>query len=124
MAGNSPDPIDIHVGKLVRARRKTLGMSQDTLAQSLGLSFQQIQKYERGTNRISASKMFEIARTLGMPAAALFDGLETGGVDGPLKDFADFVNLGGAADLAMAYCAMSTAQRRALVELAAVMTKG
>ncbi|PHY13563.1 transcriptional regulator [Caulobacter sp. B11] len=121
MAPYQPDPIDIHVGKLVRGRRKSLGMSQDELAQAVGITFQQIQKYERGANRISASKMFEIAKKLGMPAGALFEGLDTGGADGPLSDFMDFINLKGAGDLARAFVAMSPAQQRALVELAGVM---
>ena len=59
-----PNPIDKHVGSRIRERRKELGMSQERLAEHLGLTFQQVQKYERGSNRVSASKLFEIAQAL------------------------------------------------------------
>ncbi|PVM84490.1 transcriptional regulator [Caulobacter radicis] len=70
-----PDPIDIFVGTRVRVRRKALGITQEKLGDRLGLTFQQIQKYERGANRISASKLYAIARALGVPVAFFFDGL-------------------------------------------------
>jgi transcriptional regulator with XRE-family HTH domain len=62
-----PNPIDIHVGGRARLRRSTLGMSQEKIAEHLGVSFQQIQKYEKGTNRVSASLLQEAARALGVP---------------------------------------------------------
>ncbi len=68
-----PHPIDVHVGGRVRLRRTMLGMSQDKLAESLGLTFQQIQKYEKGVNRIGASRVFEISRILGVPIQFLYD---------------------------------------------------
>jgi transcriptional regulator with XRE-family HTH domain len=71
----APNPIDIHVGLQVRLRRKALKISQERLADSLGLTFQQVQKYERGANRISASKLYEIARALRVPIAWFFEGL-------------------------------------------------
>lgn len=67
-----PDPIDVHVGSRVRLRRTLLGFSQDKLAQALGLTFQQVQKYERGTNRIGASRLFQIAQILDVPASYFF----------------------------------------------------
>lgn len=67
--------VDLHVGGRVRMRRKMLALSQETLASSLGLTFQQVQKYERGANRISASKLYQIAKALGVPVAFFFDGL-------------------------------------------------
>lgn len=73
---NCPNPIDVHVGRRVRLRRKELGISQERLAVGLDLTFQQIQKYERGSNRISASKLYEIARLLRVPVAFFFDGLD------------------------------------------------
>lgn len=75
-----PHPIDIHVGGRVRLRRTMLGMSQDKLADSLGLTFQQVQKYEKGVNRIGASRVFEISRVLGVPIQFLYDDydVETG----------------------------------------------
>jgi len=71
----TPNPVDVHVGAKVRARRKELGLSQGDLATTLGLTFQQVQKYERGSNRISASKLFESSRLLQVPPAYFFDGL-------------------------------------------------
>ncbi len=71
----SPNPIDIHVGLQVRLRRKALKISQEKLAESLGLTFQQVQKYERGANRISASKLYEIARALRVSVTWFFEGL-------------------------------------------------
>lgn len=71
---NKSNPVDLHVGGRVRMRRKFLGLSQTDLAEALGLTFQQVQKYERGSNRISASKLFEIARTLKVPVAYFFEG--------------------------------------------------
>jgi transcriptional regulator with XRE-family HTH domain len=71
----SPNPIDVHVGLQVRLRRKELKISQEKLADQLGLTFQQVQKYERGANRISASKLYEIARALRVSIAWFFEGL-------------------------------------------------
>jgi transcriptional regulator with XRE-family HTH domain len=71
----SPNPIDLHVGGRIRMRRKVLGVSQERLAEALGLTFQQVQKYERGANRVSASKLYEIARFLSAPIAYFFEGL-------------------------------------------------
>lgn len=73
-----PHPIDVHVGGRVRLRRTMLGMSQDKLADSLGLTFQQIQKYEKGVNRIGASRVFEISRVLGVPIQFFFDDFDIG----------------------------------------------
>ncbi len=70
-----PNPVDLHVGARVRMRRKILRISQEKLAEELELTFQQVQKYERGANRISASKLFEIARALSAPVSYFFDGL-------------------------------------------------
>ena len=72
----SPNPIDVHVGRRVRMRRRELKFSQEVLAETLGLTFQQVQKYESGSNRISASKLFEIAKTLKAPVGWFFEGLE------------------------------------------------
>jgi transcriptional regulator with XRE-family HTH domain len=72
---HAPNPVDVHVGLQVRLRRKELKISQEKLAETLGLTFQQVQKYERGANRISASKLYEIARTLRVPMAWFFEGL-------------------------------------------------
>ena len=72
-----PDPIDVHVGHRVRARRKMLGLSQTQLGKELGVTFQQVQKYERGTNRIGSSRLFKMANILDVPVAYFFEGAET-----------------------------------------------
>lgn len=68
-----PDPIDIHVGKRLRLRRTLLSMSQEQLAAAVGVTFQQIQKYERGSNRVSASRLYDIARVLGVSISFFFE---------------------------------------------------
>src|SRR5947207_13027055 len=74
MAKKAPNPTDKHVGTRVRMRRKMLGMSQEKLGDSLGLTFQQIQKYEKGTNRIASSRLQQISHILQVPVAFLFEG--------------------------------------------------
>ena len=69
-----PNPIDRHVGSRVRMRRVLLGMSQEKLGEALSLTFQQVQKYEKGTNRIGASRLQQISKTLNVPPAYFFDG--------------------------------------------------
>jgi transcriptional regulator with XRE-family HTH domain len=86
---HAPNPVDVHVGLQVRYRRKALKMSQERLADALGLTFQQVQKYERGANRISASKLYEIARALRVSIAWFFEGLAdpaAGPLDGVAED--------------------------------------
>jgi len=75
----TPDPIDKYVGSRVRMRRILLGFSQEKLGAALGLTFQQVQKYEKGTNRISASRLQEISKTLNIAPSYFFDGAPTGG---------------------------------------------
>lgn len=69
----SPRPVDVHVGARVRLRRTLLGMSQEKLGEAVGLTFQQIQKYERGTNRIGASRLHQFAQVLDVPVSFFFD---------------------------------------------------
>ncbi|MGB0681079.1 MAG: helix-turn-helix domain-containing protein [Magnetovibrionaceae bacterium] len=69
----TPKPVDIHVGSRVRLRRTLLGMSQEKLGEAVGLTFQQIQKYERGANRIGASRLWELSRILDVPVSFFFD---------------------------------------------------
>jgi len=68
-----PSPIDAHVGSRIRLRRTLMGMSQERLGEALGLTFQQIQKYERGVNRVGASRLFDLSRVLDVPIAFFFD---------------------------------------------------
>jgi transcriptional regulator with XRE-family HTH domain len=77
-----PNPIDRHVGLRIRLRRKELGISQEKLAESIGLTFQQVQKYERAANRVSASKLWEVARALNTSIAYFYEGL---GLDGGMS---------------------------------------
>ena len=112
-SGFKPSPIDAHVGARIRLRRTLMGMSQERLGDSLGLTFQQIQKYERGVNRVGASRLYDLARVLDVPISFFFDdmpeplagvyGGQTSGVGGK-RSYAFAENqegFGGAADEAM-----------------------
>ncbi|HIC80951.1 MAG TPA: XRE family transcriptional regulator, partial [Kiloniellaceae bacterium] len=68
-----PNPVDVHVGGRVRLRRTLLGMSQEKLGEAIGLTFQQVQKYERGANRVGASRLFDLSRVLDVPVGFFFD---------------------------------------------------
>jgi len=70
---DKPNPIDVHVGSRVRLRRTLLGMSQEKLGEAIGLTFQQVQKYERGANRIGASRLYDLSRVLDVPVSFFFD---------------------------------------------------
>ncbi len=74
MVAGKPHPVDVYVGSRVRLRRTLKGMSQQRLAEALGLTFQQIQKYERGVNRIGSSRLFELSEVLDVPPSFFFDG--------------------------------------------------
>ena len=80
-----PNPIDIHVGKRVRLRRTLLGMSQEKLGKAINLTFQQVQKYERGTNRIGSSRLYQLSQVLDIPVSYFFDDLpsEISGLKAP-----------------------------------------
>lgn len=115
---HQPDPIDIAVGARIRMRRKMLGVSQQGLADVLGVTFQQVQKYERGTNRVSASMLVKIARRLDCTVASLV-GEEGGPVDDSL---APTLAVPGALELVDAFARIEDAQvrRRALELLTAL----
>lgn len=119
----TPNPVDLHVGLRLRARRRELGISQDTLAAALGLTFQQVQKYERGTNRVSASKLYAIALTLRVPVSYFFNGLpdymspaDTDAVSEPGVLRLAAVPRGP--DMAEAFLKLSPAQQGVVVNLA------
>ena len=73
-----PSPIDVHVGARIRLRRTLLGMSQERLGEALGLTFQQVQKYERGANRVGASRLYDVSRALDVPISFFFDDMNDG----------------------------------------------
>ena len=79
VSARSPHAIDAYVGERLRLRRTLLGMSQEALGDELNLSFQQVQKYERGTNRIGASRLFHVAKVMEVPVAYFFEGLDESG---------------------------------------------
>jgi transcriptional regulator with XRE-family HTH domain len=118
-------PVDVHVGKRVRHRRWLIGMTQQQLAEQVGIKFQQIQKYETGANRISASRLWDIADALGVQVSFFFEGLEdeqaaetAGGAAVP----ADLLGDKEALDLVRSYYAIPENQRRRLFELARVLS--
>jgi len=87
MVAKSPNPVDKHVGSRIRLRRMMLGMSQGTLGSALGLTFQQVQKYEKGANRVGASRLQQISQALHVPVAFFFEGApSTPGCAGPASE--------------------------------------
>lgn len=125
----SPNPVDVHVGSRVRLRRLLLGMSQEKLGDELGVTFQQVQKYERGANRIGASRLYRVSRVLQVPIGFFFEGLEAAPVAGfadgdqtPLID--DFINSPEGVALAAAFARIrEPAVRRKLLELARTLSE-
>jgi transcriptional regulator with XRE-family HTH domain len=113
-------PVDIHVGKRIRHRRWMVGMTQQQLAARVGIKFQQIQKYETGMNRVSASRLWEIAGTLDVPVSHFFEGLaDEAGSSGQ-----DVLSNKEAMELIRAYYSMPENQRRRLFDLARVLSEG
>ena len=115
-------PVDVHVGKRIRHRRWMVGMTQQQLADSVGIKFQQIQKYETGMNRVSASRLWDIARTLAVPIGFFFEGLSGDGADTPAVE-ADLLANKEAMELIRAYYAIPEAQRKRLFDLARVLSE-
>ena len=114
-------PVDVHVGKRVRHRRWMIGMTQQQLAERVGIKFQQIQKYETGMNRISASRLWDIADALEVPVSFFFDGLEEAN-HGDSVVPADLMADKEALELVRSYYAIPETQRRRLFELARVLS--
>jgi len=85
-----PHPVEVHIGARLRIARTMIGMSQEKLGEKLGLNFQQIQKYEKGANRIGGSRLWEIALALEVPPAFFFDGLENAPAEDP--DISGYAN--------------------------------
>jgi len=125
--------VDVHVGARVRMRRRYLGVSQQALAGRLGITFQQVQKYERGANRISASKLYDIARILEAPVSHFFEGLAepVSGGGGPgvqiqarEESIGEFLHSAEGLELARAFSRLSPARlRRQVLDLVLAMTE-
>ena len=120
-----PNPIDIHVGSRIRLRRNMLGLSQEKLGESLGITFQQIQKYEKGTNRVGASRLQAIAGILNVPVAFFFEdapgsGSEAQGFaeDGDVNYVVDFLNSAEGLQLNRSFARISDPKiRRKIVDM-------
>ena len=122
MKTKQANAIDKHVGSRVRMRRMMLGMSQEKLGDAIDLTFQQVQKYEKGANRIGASRLFHIAQVLQVPPAFFFEGL-SGAATAARPDLTgSFFSLPYAAELASHYVAIDhSADRRVVVDVARVV---
>lgn len=120
-----PHIVDVHVGKRIRQRRWLIGMTQQKLAELVGIKFQQIQKYETGANRVSASRLWDIGEAMGVPVAFFFEGIKD---EAPREENAvgdtprDMLSDKEAMDLVRTYYAIPENQRRRLFELARVLS--
>jgi transcriptional regulator with XRE-family HTH domain len=124
MSTKAPNPVDKYVGSRVRMRRIMLGMSQEKLGEALGLTFQQVQKYEKGTNRVGASRLQQISEILQVPVSFLFDGGPSGAVNGESFEGAspayvsDFLATSEGLALTRAFTRIADSKmRRSIVEL-------
>lgn len=113
-----PHPVDVHVGQRVRQRRWMLGLTQQQLGEQVGIRFQQIQKYETGENRMSASRLFDIACVLRVPVAFFYEGLPGGVASEGQAAFSEILADREAIELVRAFSAMPAQQRQNLFELA------
>jgi len=117
--------VDIHVGKRIRQRRWLIGMTQQKLADMVGIKFQQIQKYETGANRVSASRLWDIGEAMGVPVAFFFEGIKENvetEIDAAGNVPTDMLADKEAMDLVRTYYAIPETQRRRLFELARVLS--
>ncbi len=123
-------PVDVHVGKRVRHRRWMVGMTQQQLGEAVGIKFQQIQKYETGMNRVSASRLWDISKALDVDVRFFFEGIEEGVTDSaPEAAVTEGKNMQGdlladkeALELVRSYYAIPENQRRKLFDLARVLS--
>eukprot|EP01037_Dinobryon_pediforme_P017418 gene17418-17609_t len=118
------DPLDVALGRNIRIRRKSLGLSQSALASAVGLTFQQVQKYESGANRVSFSKLVEISKALNCRIAYLIEGLEDGEAPGPvLEGENDLLSTTGAVELLQLYAKINGPRlRRALISVSLALS--
>ncbi|MRX51566.1 helix-turn-helix domain-containing protein [Paracoccus sp. S-4012] len=121
-----PHIVDTHVGKRIRHRRWMMGVTQQQLAETIGIKFQQVQKYETGANRVSASRLWDISRALEVPVSFFFDGIENGNAveEGEAGEAVrDVLADKEALQLIRAYYTMPEEQRRQIFELARVLSR-
>ncbi len=120
-------PVDVHVGKRIRHRRWMVGMTQQQLGDKVGIKFQQIQKYETGMNRVSASRLWDIAAALEVPINFFFEGVDENATDQKsttdLKNKGDLLADREALELVRSYYAIPEQQRRRLFDLARVLSE-
>ena len=126
-----PQEVDRHVGSRVRMQRMAIGMSQEKLGDACGITFQQIQKYEKGTNRMGASRLHQIARVLQVPVEFFYEGVPSGPDSGePLADtssrsMTDFLGTSDGLELVKAFMAVKDAKvRRRIVDLTRAVGAG
>ncbi len=129
-----PNPVDVHVGGRIRLRRMMSGLSQEKLGEHMGLTFQQIQKYEKGANRVGASRLFQLAKVLEVPVSYFFDDLETGDSSDMAPGFAEsksqdfvleFLNSREGLELNRAFVKIQDPQvRRRVIDLIRSMADG
>lgn len=134
MAGKKPNPVDAHVGSRVRLRRMLLGMSQERLGDSMGLTFQQVQKYEKGVNRIGASRLFQISKILDVPVQFFFEeapnlgnGKQVKGMAEPESEafILEFLNSREGLELNRAFVKIRDAKvRKSIVDLVRALSSG
>jgi len=118
-------PVDLHVGKRLRHRRWMIGMTQQQLAGAVGIKFQQIQKYESGANRVSASRLWDLSQALSVPVAFFFEGLEEQSAANVTDETLNPDLLGDkeTLELVRAYYALDEEPRRRLLELTKALTE-
>lgn len=111
-SSKKPDPIDIHVGSRIRLARQALHMSQEKLGEALGITFQQVQKYEKGANRVGSSRLMNISATLNRPVEFFFEGVDAAGNTQPVDDLTSFLNSKEGMRLARAFCQVKNREAR------------
>lgn len=121
MSKKSADPVDVYVGNRVRSRRLQLGLSQEKIAAAIGVTFQQVQKYEKGTNRMGASRLQQMSKELRVPVAYFFEGAPGFGTTGPADTTpdisAEFLATSEGVALAKLWSRLGPEVRRAIVKL-------
>ena len=129
MSAKKPDPVDVEVGQRIRIERLQSGLSQTSLAEQLGVTFQQVQKYEKGVNRVGAGRLTKIAKVLGVPVSSFFGAHDAGAIErsdrgtasSPLK----LLTVPGALRLLRAYGQLNDGKmRRSIVELVENISAG